>query len=167
MHFRVTVIPTDRLIIVDDACLYIDFPPDLVHNLRALQWEDRRGHLEFVGDTPNYELTALDYTREVQPFIDLFEAEKARLASCPGDFYKWDKAAGQWVFDSGEFNRAYHFEILATLGDMKEKSIEALIDAVLALAEGRTPPEKALGVLKDCRFDLDLLADEDRRIAGQ
>lgn len=74
----VTVVPADRLIIVNGEALKFDFPapPDL----HALQWDDvtQIGHMEFVDDY-NQSLDASLYDEEVAPFVTLWQAEKARL----------------------------------------------------------------------------------------
>ena len=77
---KVTVVPADRLIIVDGEALHFDFPAPA--NLHALQWDDvtQTGHMEFVDDY-NQRLATILYAEEVAPFVALWEAEKARLAA--------------------------------------------------------------------------------------
>ena len=72
----VTVVPSDSLIIVDGAALV--FPFDAPTNLHALQWRGGTGHTEWT-DGPNKPLTAEDYDEQVTPFVELWQAEKARL----------------------------------------------------------------------------------------
>lgn len=72
---KVTVVPADRLIIVDGEALVFayDAPPPL----HALQWSGETGHTEWT-DGPNQPLTAADYATQVAPFVTAWQAEKAR-----------------------------------------------------------------------------------------
>ena len=75
---KITVVPADRLIIVDGEALHFDFPAPA--NLHALQWDGEQGHMEWTDDY-NMALDASLYDDEVTPFVVLWEAEKARLAA--------------------------------------------------------------------------------------
>lgn len=75
---RVTVVPADRLILVDGEGLQFAFAAP--EGLHALQWQDASGHLEFTDGRPNQALTAADYESHVAPFVQAWQAEKARLA---------------------------------------------------------------------------------------
>ena len=76
MKQHVIVVPSDRLIIVDGTPLQFDFPaPEKLH---AVQWHDGSGHMEWTDDI-NHPLTSADYAGDVAPFVELWEAEKARL----------------------------------------------------------------------------------------
>lgn len=72
----VTVVPADNLIIVDGKALV--FPFDAPTNLHALQWRGDTGHTEWT-DGPNQPLEAADYDGQVAPYVELWQAEKARL----------------------------------------------------------------------------------------
>ena len=72
----VIVVPADNLIIVDGKALV--FPFDAPANLHALQWRVDSGHTEWT-DAPNQPLEAADYDGQVAPFVELWQAEKARL----------------------------------------------------------------------------------------
>lgn len=76
MRQDVTVIPGDRIIIVDGAPLWFAF--EAPANLHALQWHDGAGEMEWTDDI-NHPLTTQDYDADVAPFVALWEAEKARL----------------------------------------------------------------------------------------
>ncbi|MEX3729072.1 phage tail assembly chaperone [Bilophila wadsworthia] len=76
MKQHVTVVPSDRLIIIDGNALRFDFP--VPENMHALQWHDGSGHIEWTDDI-NHPLTSADYAGDVAPFVDLWEAEKARI----------------------------------------------------------------------------------------
>ena len=61
----VTVVPKDRLIIVDGLALRVVF--DAPDNLHALQWRGESGHKEFTDDA------------EVAPYVAVWQAQKERL----------------------------------------------------------------------------------------
>lgn len=78
---RVTVVPTDRLVIVDGQALTFEFSaPERMH---ALQWDGKQGHIEWLGsgDEPphNEPLAADSYAGQVAPYVELWKEEKARL----------------------------------------------------------------------------------------
>ena len=78
---RVTVVPADRLVIVDGQALILDFnAPERMH---ALQWDGKQGHIEWLGsgDEPphNEPLAADSYAGQVAPYVELWKEEKARL----------------------------------------------------------------------------------------
>lgn len=76
---RVTVVPEDRLILIDGQGLQFAF--DAPKSLHALQWQDASGHLEYEDGRPNQILTEADYEAQVAPYVALWQAEKARLAA--------------------------------------------------------------------------------------
>lgn len=76
MRNHVTVVPADKIIIVNGFTLNFDF--DAPINLHALQWHDGAGEMEWTDDL-NHPLTPADYAEDVAPFVALWEAEKARL----------------------------------------------------------------------------------------
>ena len=78
---RVTVVPADRLVIVDGQALMFEFSaPERMH---ALQWDGKQGHIEWLGsgDEPphNEPLAADSYAGQVAPYVELWKEEKARL----------------------------------------------------------------------------------------
>lgn len=78
---RVTVVPADRLVIVDGLALTFDFnAPGRMH---ALQWDGKQGHIEWLGyghEPPRNELLTADiYADRVAPYVKMWEEEKARL----------------------------------------------------------------------------------------
>ncbi len=73
---RVTVVPDDRLIIVDGHALCFDYPS--LDGIHALQWDGECGHIEWEYG-PNQPLEAADYDGQVAPFVELWQAEEARL----------------------------------------------------------------------------------------
>lgn len=76
MYQHVTVVPSDRTILVDGEALRFDFSAP--EGLLALQWHEGSGHMELRGQD-NVTLDGEDYAEKVAPFAALWEAEKARL----------------------------------------------------------------------------------------
>lgn len=74
---QVTVVPEDRLIIVNGEVLFFDYSP-LEENIHAIQWRDNKGHIEYE-DGPNVELTVEDYESKVKPYVDFWQTEKDRI----------------------------------------------------------------------------------------
>lgn len=77
---RVTVVPADRLIIVDGYALFFEYAaPDGMH---ALQWDGEGGHIEWLGsekNPPHNEVLDADsYADLVAPYVKAWEEEKAR-----------------------------------------------------------------------------------------
>lgn len=72
----VTVVPADRLIIVDGEALLFDFPAP--EGLHALQWNGstHSGHKELKNGGGIEWLDEKNYQAEVVPFINLWNAEK-------------------------------------------------------------------------------------------
>ena len=78
---RFTVVPPDNLMILNGEALR--FPFGLVEgheNMHALQWDgiSQTGHIEFEDDY-NQEINSTLFDEEVKPYVDAWEAEKARL----------------------------------------------------------------------------------------
>ena len=73
---RVTVVPADRLVMVDGEALHFDVAAPA--SLHALQWTGEAGHTEWT-DGPNQPLAAADYDAQVAPFVALWQAERQRL----------------------------------------------------------------------------------------
>ncbi len=78
---RVTVVPSDKLIIVNGQALRFDFELVEGHeHMHALQWDgvSQTGHIEFEDDY-NQSLDASLYEEEVAPYVTAWQAEKDRL----------------------------------------------------------------------------------------
>lgn len=76
MYRHVTVVPADKLILVEGLALRFDF--EAPERLHALQWHEGKGHLEFTDGAPNQPLSEADYAAEVAVFAAAWEAEKQR-----------------------------------------------------------------------------------------
>lgn len=73
MKDDVTVVPVDKLIIVDKQPLVFEFWAD--PNLHALQWHGGKGELEFNDGTINEKFAEEGYAKYVEPFVTLWEHE--------------------------------------------------------------------------------------------
>ena len=77
----VTVVPGDRLIIVDSVPIVFESPfsvqPHGPGEMHALQWNGTSGHIEWEDDY-NWVLEAEAYEEEVAPYVVLWQAEAAR-----------------------------------------------------------------------------------------
>ena len=112
MKQHVIVVPSDRLIIVDGTPLQFDFP--VPENLHAIQWHNGTGEMEWRDDI-NHPLTLADYAEDVAPFVELWEAEKARLE---------DEAATAEAARLAEYN-----SVEATRGRKQEELANAFTKA--------------------------------------
>ena len=74
---RVTVIPEDRIIVVDGVALNFTFSAP--SNLHAVQWYDNQGHCEYNDGTPNKIIELEDYVIDVEPYVNLWKAEEFRI----------------------------------------------------------------------------------------
>ena len=77
MPTTVTVVPSDKLIIVDGEAIVFESPFPAPSNLHALQWNGTSGHIEWEDDY-NWVLEAEAYEEEVAPYVALWQAEAAR-----------------------------------------------------------------------------------------
>lgn len=75
MKEHVTVIPEDKIIIVDGLPLQCEFDTHIA-GLHALQWHNGKGGIEIVSDDgkiSNHEISS--YVDEVQPYVDIWLAK--------------------------------------------------------------------------------------------
>ena len=73
MYNHVTVIPDDKIVLVDGQALKFDFvAPEGMH---ALQWHNGSGHVEFSDElTPNLIIQGQeDYEKYVRPYVQMWE----------------------------------------------------------------------------------------------
>ena len=133
----VTIVPSDKLIIVDDEALVFDFPAP--ENMHALQWDGQRGHIEWEDDY-NWPLEPEAYEEEVAPYVALWQAEKARR----------EKAAAE---------AAEKYNSLANTKARKIAEINADCDAALAALTASYPSSELLTFDKQEAEARALLAD--------
>ncbi|ARQ46074.1 hypothetical protein [Oxalobacter formigenes] len=75
MKEHVTVIPEDKIIIVDSLPLQCEFDTHIA-GLHALQWHNGKGELEIVSDDgkiSNHEISS--YTSEVNSYVEIWQAK--------------------------------------------------------------------------------------------
>ena len=133
----VTVVPKDRLIIVDGVALNLSF--DAPESMHALQWDGQRGHIEWADDD-NWPLEPEAYNDEVAPYVALWQAEKALR----------DKAAAE---------AAEEYNSLASTKARKLAEINAACDAALAALTADYPESELLTFDKQEAEARALLAD--------
>ena len=133
----VTVVPKDRLIIVDGVALNFVF--DAPESMHALQWDGQRGHIEWADDD-NWPLEPEAYNDEVAPYVALWQAEKALR----------DKAAAE---------AAEEYNSLASTKARKLAEINAACDAALAALTAGYPSSELLTFDKQEAEARALLAD--------
>ena len=133
----VTVVPKDRLIIVDGVALNFVF--DAPETMHALQWDGQRGHIEWEDDY-NWPLEAEAYEEEVAPYVALWQAEKSLR----------DKAAAE---------AAEEYNSLANTKSRKLAEINAACDAALAALTADYPESELLTFDKQEAEARALLAD--------
>lgn len=77
---RVTVVPTDSLVIVDGRGLHVDCS-DVAPDIHAIQWDGRAGAIERHGE-PNEVLDLAGYATHVAPLYSAWEAAR-EVADAP------------------------------------------------------------------------------------
>ena len=122
----VSVVPSDKLIIVDGEAIVFDAPFAAPANLHALQWNGQQGHIEWTDDY-NWPLEPEAYEEEVAPYVALWQAEKARREKV---------AAEAEAARLAEFNSAAaRFERLRAERDRRIAATDYLIMPDYPLAE--------------------------------
>lgn len=128
---RVTIVPADRLVIVDGQALTFEFSaPERMH---ALQWDGLQGHIEWKGyghEPPRNELlTADSYADRVAPYVKMWEEEKTRLEQA---------AAEAEAARLAEYNsEAARFERLRAERDRRLAETDYLLMADYPLSENQ------------------------------
>lgn len=131
---KVTVVPEDRLIIVDGEALFFNY--DATDGMHALQWDGTAGHIEWKDMVENQLLSADDYDSVVAPYVTMWQAEKDRLAA--------EAAAAEAEYNS-----------LPNIKDRKLASIDAETSAaIMAGFECEvTPPDTGTPELLHFSYD--------------
>lgn len=135
----VTVVPSDKLIIVDGEAIVFEEPFAAPANLHALQWNGTSGEIEWTDDY-NWPLELEAYEDEVAPYVALWQAEKARR----------EKAAAE---------AAEEYNSLANTKARKLAEINAACDAALAALTASYPSSELLTFDKQEAEARALLAD--------
>lgn len=77
-NIQVTVVPSDKLIIVDGEALIFDWE-SIEENIHAIQYRNGSGHIEYKDNSPNMSISNEDYETKVKPYVDLWQIEKNRI----------------------------------------------------------------------------------------
>jgi hypothetical protein len=85
MKDHVTVVPSDRVILVNGEALQFDADSFILMSghdgVHAIQWHEGKGHIEFEDGSPNKEIKGkADYKSQIEYYVGLFDKETARLA---------------------------------------------------------------------------------------
>lgn len=75
---HVTVVPSDKLIIVNGEALIFDWK-SIEENIHAIQYHNNSGHIEYEDNSPNMSISNEDYETKVKPYVDLWQVEKNRI----------------------------------------------------------------------------------------
>lgn len=73
MKEHVTVIPEDKIILVNGEALSCEF--DAIAGFHALQWHDGKGELEIIENGKISNVAIKSYTSEVKPYVDIWLAK--------------------------------------------------------------------------------------------
>lgn len=74
MNKRLTIVPSDKTVCIDDVCAFIDSDfPWIESNIHAIQWNEvtQTGHIEYTDGTDNRIINSI---KKYQSAIDLFNA---------------------------------------------------------------------------------------------
>ena len=77
MEKFVTIVPDDKLIIIDGKGYHLEFTID--KNIHAIQWYEDKGHIEYSDGTVNKEITVSEYNTYVKPYVDIWYTEEYRI----------------------------------------------------------------------------------------
>ena len=140
MKEQVSVIPSDRTIIVDGVAMQCDFQPH-TEGLHALQWRGGTGHTEIIRDGNITNIPVADYASEVQPYVDIWQARYDEINTPHVPTLEEAKAAGlnelETAFDTASkeahCTSSAGFEIDAD--EIANRNIEGL---VLVMQAGET-----------------------------
>ncbi len=148
MNIHVTIIPSDSLIIVDGEGLY--FPFTAPHNMHAVQWHEGAGHIEFTDGKPNQQLAGdADFAQHVQPFVVLWQQEKARLEAAAAQAER-DAAA---AYNSLDTTRARKLAEIATayetvLSYVISPDSSSAVDTTLAIQDFNADDPEGLAFIR-------------------
>lgn len=156
MKKQVTIIPADKLIIVDGIGYELEFSAP--ENIHAIQWQGNLGHCEYTDGSSNRELTVETYEVEIAPYVALWEAEKAKIeaeqAKAEAEYNKPENVAAR-AFQAAKAERAsavasITVEVDGMVFDGDEKAQERMARTVTAAtATGASMDDTTTWVLND------------------
>ena len=148
MNKHITVIPSDKLILLDGIGLQCSFAAPA--NLHALQWHEGAGHIEFTDGKPNQQLAGdADFVQYVQPFVVLWQQEKARLDAAAAQA-ECDAAA---AYNSLEATRTRKLAEIATayetvLSYVISPDSSSAVDTALAIQDFNADDPEGLAFIR-------------------
>lgn len=98
---RLTIITSDKFISIDGEGYKVSAFPKIDENIRAIQWDNTVGHIEFVDYSPNLVFNDITpYSR----FVDAWTKAKTdfinnKKSNKPNEFVIWDDNINEWVID--------------------------------------------------------------------
>ncbi len=125
---KVTVVPPDRIIIVDNKALHLkdeDWNFDDSH-IHAIQWNGNQGEIEWITNDPNEKLDTIDIA---QPYIDFFlseipKVEKFRLEREERERQEQQSSIDQQV-EADRYKQDLIIKIKETAEENKRLSLKA------------------------------------------
>ena len=141
MKDHVTVIPSDKTIIVNGIGLICDFKTH-IPGLHALQWHGGKGSLEIVSDDgkiSNHEISS--YTSEVNSYVEIWQAKYDEINAPYVPTFEEAKAAKLAKLNTAFASASENAHCLSSAGfeinadEIANRNIEGL---VLVLVEGES-----------------------------
>jgi hypothetical protein len=75
---KLTIIPSDNMVMIDSYALIFSFPElEVLQGVHAVQWDDTKGHIEYVDPVKPNDI--IETIKDFQPIVDAYNAERARL----------------------------------------------------------------------------------------
>ena len=147
MKNRVTIIPSDSIIQVDNVAYVVTFESDAA--IHAIQWLGEEGEIEFVGHKePNKVIKGIsDYAKYVKPYVSLWEAARqAGEEAQPAE--EKDPAIRERIFNSAITNYLKTF-----LAEHDWESMEMALSQTGAFAEDAKKAQEAYDTVWAYIFD--------------
>lgn len=127
---KVTIIPSDKMVIVDGRPLNLEFA---LPNVHAVQWRETEGEIDYTDGRERKRITSLD--AGLQSLIVKYEVEKQRIA----DANAAAEAARDPVKEAARANALNEFRTLTVLATKTDAGIQTYINAnVTDLASAKT-----------------------------
>jgi len=153
MYNRITVIPDDKLIIVDEAAQVFSTAYAADPNIHAIQWKDGKGDIEYKElieidgrSIKNEYFTDYDVVR---PYAELFDAEKLRQQVLEAERVQWEAENTQYG-NSHDYNAEDKewVENIDKLKHWKCRQVDLLRDTYIAGGVEHTFPGGAVAKIQ-------------------
>lgn len=120
---RITVVVEDGIVIVDGTSYPVDCSISPA-GVRAIQWADGAGWMEFEG-APNEHFTDARYNAVLAPFVALWEAERDRPVETPPEATEAPRPSEPLYLDAIDYGQADRL--------FRADKVEKLRDVVLEI----------------------------------